>query len=152
MKVDEKLLRNDRMECGVELGKLLTKHAAFAGWRHRAFSFVEQEGIQPMPKDLRCRTGRCSWSSGAQLGRGSGNVGNSATRWRWEPFPGGTRRSSWEHRSRMHSLQKLPAWWLRKAHQENVGVADIWYFDGGDILCHPVLVPCPSASLRHSKR
>ena len=24
--------------------------------------------------------------------------------------------------------------------QENVGFADFWYFDDGDILCHPLLV------------
>ena len=30
---------------------LLPKHAAVAGWKHRALSFVEQEGVQPMPKD-----------------------------------------------------------------------------------------------------
>ena len=29
----------------------------------------------------------------------------------------------------------------RHALQENGGVADLWYMDDGDILCHPVLVP-----------
>ena len=27
------------------------KHAAVAGWRHRALSQVEQAGVQPMPED-----------------------------------------------------------------------------------------------------
>ena len=31
----------------------------------------------------------------------------------------------------------------RHAMQENGGLADFWYFDNGDILCHPILVlPC----------
>ena len=30
---------------------LLPKHAAVAGWKHRALSHVEQEGVPPMPKD-----------------------------------------------------------------------------------------------------
>ena len=29
----------------------LPKHVAVAGWKHRALSFVEQEEVQPMPKD-----------------------------------------------------------------------------------------------------
>ena len=30
---------------------LLPKHAAVAGWKHRALSFVEQDGVPPMPED-----------------------------------------------------------------------------------------------------
>ena len=30
---------------------LLPKHAVVAGWKHRALSCVEQDGVQPMPKD-----------------------------------------------------------------------------------------------------
>ena len=30
---------------------LFPKHAAVAWWKHRALSFVEQQGVQPMPKD-----------------------------------------------------------------------------------------------------
>ena len=30
---------------------LLPKHAGVAGWKHRALSIEEQEGVQPMPKD-----------------------------------------------------------------------------------------------------
>ena len=29
----------------------------------------------------------------------------------------------------------------RHASQENGGLADLWYTDAGDILCHPILVP-----------
>ena len=30
---------------------LLPKHAAVAGWKHRALSFVEQDGVPPMLTD-----------------------------------------------------------------------------------------------------
>ena len=29
----------------------------------------------------------------------------------------------------------------RHALQENGGLADLWYMDDGDIVCHPILVP-----------
>ena len=29
----------------------LTKHAAVVGWKHRALSFVEQDGVKPSSKD-----------------------------------------------------------------------------------------------------
>ena len=36
----------------------LPKHAAVAGWKHRALSFVEQEVVQPMPKGSFCSARR----------------------------------------------------------------------------------------------
>ena len=30
---------------------LLAMHAAVAGWKHRAVSHVEQDGVPPLPKD-----------------------------------------------------------------------------------------------------
>ena len=33
------------------VSSLLPKHAAVAGWKHRALSFAEQDGVPPMPKD-----------------------------------------------------------------------------------------------------
>ena len=48
----KKSLQHDRMECSEEFRKrLLPKHAAVAGWKHRALSLVEREGVKPMPKD-----------------------------------------------------------------------------------------------------
>ena len=35
----------------ISASRLLPNHAAVAGWKHRALSFVEEEGEKPMPKD-----------------------------------------------------------------------------------------------------
>ena len=37
--------------CETRQNSLLPKHTAVAGWKHRALSFLEQDGVQPMPKD-----------------------------------------------------------------------------------------------------
>ena len=40
------------MECCAKLGKIPSpKHAAVAGWKHRALPFVEQDGLPPIPED-----------------------------------------------------------------------------------------------------
>ena len=38
-------------------GSLTFKHEAVTGWKHRALFFVEQDGVQPMPKDRRAEQG-----------------------------------------------------------------------------------------------
>ena len=37
--------------------RFLPKHAAPAGWEHRALTYVEQEGVPPMPKDRSAEQG-----------------------------------------------------------------------------------------------
>ena len=53
-------------------GHFLPKHAATAGWKHRALSHVEQEGLLPMPKDRGAEQGDVDGPSGVQLGPGTG--------------------------------------------------------------------------------
>ena len=47
IKVDEKLIRDDRV-ARISATSTLSKHAAVAGWKQRAVSFVEQEGAERM--------------------------------------------------------------------------------------------------------
>ena len=52
---------------------LLLKHAAVAGWKHRALSFVEQEGVKPKQKDRGAEQGDVDGrSSRMQPGLGDG--------------------------------------------------------------------------------
>ena len=52
-------------------------------------------------------------------------------------------------RGQIAGIGELPAWWPGKAHwcsyprhalQKNGGLANQWYMDDGDIMCHPILV------------
>ena len=49
-------------------------------------------------------------------------------------------------RNQSAAISQLPAWRPgaddpQRALQKNVGLADLWYVDDGDIMCHPILVP-----------
>ena len=55
-----------------------------------------------------------------------------------------------DHANKMQKLSNFQLVWPEKltgaddprhASQENGGLADLWYTDAGDILCHPILEP-----------
>ena len=72
------------------------------------------------------------------------------------------RRSQDQQRNRMQRIQSFQFEGAKKligaddpphALQENGGLADQWYLDDGDILCHPLLIlPYLSRSVRCSRR
>ena len=140
--------------------RFLPKHTAAAVWKHRNVSFVEQEGLSPMPKDRGAEQGdvdgplECSLALGISGSRGARE--HKLRGKRWEPSPGlasmirrGAASTS-RLRSKSTRVSQLSAWWPRSAHrcsrpaastlQKNGGLADQWYMDDGDIMCHPILV------------
>ena len=58
--------------------QFLSKHAGPADWKHRAFSYVEQEGLPPMPKDRGAEQGDvdgpCSLALGVVAAQTRGNL------------------------------------------------------------------------------
>ena len=138
-------------------GGSLPKHAAVGGWKLRALSFLEK-GVKLIPK-----------SRGAQQRDVDGPLECSLA-WRLKhgytfarqraagivPWVGArineeVQRRQDHYQSRMLLLHPLPTCGPpRHALQDNAFFADIWFFDDGDILCHPALVLAyPTALLTH---
>ena len=59
-----------RVQCGTRQAPPLQKHAAVAGWKHRALSFMEQEGVQQMPTDRGAEQGNVDGRSECSLALG----------------------------------------------------------------------------------
>ena len=136
----------------------LPKHAAVAGWKHRALSFVKQEGVHQMPENHAAEQGDVDGPLAFCIGDGSS--------WRHdcvflnvkplEPSPGSahttqqtqedfkTNNTAGCNVSKAFSLgarKSSPERTIRDLQkQENGSLADHWYLDDGDISCHPILV------------
>ena len=139
---------------------LLPKHAAVAGWKNRALSCVEHEGVQPMPKKswrdskvtVDCPL-ECSLALGMVAAEARLCVAEQTSR--LNPLLGSAhdslheRHLQEEQHNRMHQIRNfqvggpgklVEADDPRHALQENGGLADQWYLDDGDTFCHPLLV------------
>ena len=131
--------------------QFLPKHTAVAAaWKHRNLSYVEQERLLPMPKDRGAEPGdvdgpfECSLALGmvaaemrmciaAEQAAGSLQwIGAQTTQPDCRNQPtlslGGLEKRTGAHDPR-HKIQKKG------------GLADLWYMDDCDIMCHPTLVP-----------
>ena len=143
----------------------MPRHFAVTCWKHQAVSGVEQAGVDPMPKDrgaeqgdvdapLECgmtmgmissaarselhsmqRRGELPWAatSAADVIIAEQEFGQRAARHdAWAATSPAERRSTDGTRALVpdpsHEVQAFG------------GVADFWYLDDGDILCHPLLV------------
>ena len=106
--------------------RFLPMHTAAAAWKHRNLSFVEQEGLSPMPKDRGAEQGDVdgllegSLALGmvAALTRGSIAARQAAGTFLWIAVddPAGTAFAS-RPRSQNAGVSQLPAWRSRKVHQ-----------------------------------
>ena len=96
----------------------------------------------------------CSWALGTVAAETRRRVAAQqvAGSLPWVVDPSDVRRQQAEHAvrtQRHYNLQLGGAEKLsgaddpRHALQENGGLADLWYMDDGDIVCHPILVPTP---------
>ena len=137
----------------------LPKHAAVAGWKRRALSHVEQDGLPLMPKDRGAEQGDVDGPLEFSLALGmvaaevrlnaSAQQAARTLPWIGTDNPVEERLQA-EHHSKnseqIHDFQlggsekHVGADDPRQALQENGGLADLWYIDDGDILCHPILV------------
>ena len=139
--------------------RILSKHTAAAVWKHRNVSSVEQEGLSPMPKDRGAEQGdvdgplECSLALGmvAAETRGSIAARQAAGTLPWIGVndPAEEQRRLVDHAARLQESanfqlggpEKLTGTHdPRHALQKNGGLADQWYMDDGDIMCHPILV------------
>ena len=139
--------------------RFLPKPSA-AAWKHRNLSYVEQEGLLPMPKDRGAEQGdvdsplECSLALGmvAAESRGSTAAQQAAGALPWIGVndPAEEQRLQADHAARMQESanfqlggpEKLTgAHDPQRALQISGGLADQWYMDDGDIMCHPILVP-----------
>ena len=124
---------------------LFPKHAAVAGWKHRALSFVEQEEVQPMPKDRgpgqgdvngpqECSLALETVAAEARLRIAEQQAAGTLPRIGAQDPVDAERRQD-EQRSRMHRIHNFqlggPDQFIgaddpRHALQENGGLADFW--------------------------
>ena len=135
------------------------KHTAAATWKHRNLSHVEQEGLPPMPKDrgaekgdvdgpLECslalemvaaKTRRCAAAQQAAASHGLVwmiHERNSDCKKTTQPECRNQTTSS------LAARRSLPVPSIRSIRcRKNGGLADLWYMDDGDVMCHPILVP-----------
>ena len=140
--------------------RFLTKHTAAAAWKHRNVSFFEQEGLSPMPKDRGAEQGdvdgplECSLALGMEAAQARGSIAarQAVGTLPWigvtdsaegTATPSGTRCQIAQESAnyQLGGPEKLTgAHDPRHALQRNGGLADQWYMDDGDIMCHPILV------------
>ena len=137
---------------------LLPKHAAVAGWKHRALSSLEQKGAQPMPRDRGAEQGDVDgpWNAGQlwewwQLKRGCAlrcnkplelSAGSARATHCTE---GACRINNAIGRSKSKTFSSAGKDSLEVTIRDtlckkNPRLADQWYLDDGDIQCHPLLV------------
>ena len=143
----------------------LPRHHAVTCWKHRVSSSVEQDGVQPLPKDRGAEQGdvggplECSLALGIVGSEARSTLHRSQRSgnlpWSSHPseqvadmeaaFDSRTARSvSWHNseptsrrlQSGSRAILTDPAHEL----QFRRGIKDFWYLDDGDILCDPRLV------------
>ena len=134
--------------------RFLPKHtAAAAAWKHRNVSFVEQEGLSPMPKHRGAEHGDVDGPMECSLALGmvaAGTRGSIAARqaagtvpWIGVTDPAEEQRLQADHAARLQESstfqlggpEKLTgAHDPRHALQKNGGLADQWDVDGGDTM------------------
>ena len=138
--------------------ELHPKHAAVAAWKHTSASYVEQEGVAPLPKDRGAEQGdvdgptECALTLGQVAGDARLLVHQqqrlARLPWACESqaeveaavadFDAHTLAAqnfqSQDARAPLRSLDP------RHEVQKGGGLADFWYLDDGDILCCPGLV------------
>ena len=138
--------------------EMLPRHAAVAAWKHASASFVEQKGVEPVEKNRGAEQGdvdgplECSMAM-AQVARDARTSvaelqRSGALPWVTESgISSDTARDDFDARSaraRVFETESTPDASVRidPRHEVQVGggVADFWYLDDGDILCHPSLV------------
>jgi hypothetical protein len=133
----------------------LPRHTAVACWKHAAPSFVEQSGVDPVPKDRGAEQGdvdgpvECSITLAQVAGETRTKVA-SLQRQGALPWIARDRDAAcddFDRRSiRVRSFQTDPEddheVRLDPRHEVQVGggMVEYWYLDDGDILCHPLLV------------
>jgi hypothetical protein len=129
------------------------KHAAVAAWKHSGRSYVEQEGVNPLPKDRGAEQGdvdgpsECALTLALVANEARSSVHQQQRRgelpWSCESqaevtsavnaFDGRAARVTQFRSSRSGSDP-------RHEVQAGGGLADFWYLDDGDVLCSPALV------------
>ena len=134
--------------------RFLTKHTA-AAWKHRKLSHVEQEGFAPVPKDRGAEQGdvdgplECSLALGMVAGMTAARQAAGTLLWIGVDDPTEEQRSRADHAARVQesvNFQPGGPEKLTGAHdpqhalQQSGGLADQWYMDNGDIMCHSTLV------------
>ena len=143
----------------------LPRHYAVACWKHQEASYVEQQGVDPVPKDRGAEQGdvdgplECSLT----LGKVAANTRSAVhAQQRSGDLPWATTQDSTiraaereydERGSRAQQWSNTPPAERREAGgallvttdpqhevQASGGVVDYWYLDDGDVLCDPQLV------------
>ena len=127
IKVDEKNCFGMIEWCalGNSAGSVLTIHAAVAGWKHRALSFVEHERVKPMPKDRDAEQGDVDGPLECSLALGvvSAKTGPHAA---WQQaaravsWNGVDSHEEWQrvtHRCQSTMAPTLPARWSRTTNR-----------------------------------
>ena len=123
--------------------------------QHGNIDTVEQEGFPPMPKDRGAEQGdvdgplECSLALGMVAAetrrRVAAQQASGSRPWIGVDDPSDVQRLQAEHAVRLQETANFqlggPADGPRHVPQKNGGLADLWYTDEGDILCHPILVP-----------
>ena len=129
--------------------RFLSKHTAAGAWKHRNLSHVEPKGLLPMSKDRGADVDgflECSLAVGMVAAETRGSIAalQAASTLPWI----GVNDSAEEQRLQAGHAVRLQAGGPEKhtgAHdprhalQKNGGLADQWYMDDGDIMCHPIL-------------
>ena len=124
--------------------QVLPKHAAVAVWKQCALSFVEQDGLPPMPEDRGAEQGDVELRPDCTLPPNKPHASSlglvRTTQWK----NSGLKLNTKARRSRFRTfdwvVQKNILEQTTRDLQNNGGLADLWYIDDGNILCHPVLV------------
>ena len=129
------------------------KHTAVAAWKHSSVSFVEQQGVQPLPKDRGAEQGdvdgpsECALTLALVANDARSQVHqqqrNGVLPWscnlpedvtaaenEFDGLPGRINQF----------LQNRNGNDPRHGLQTGGGLADFWYLDDGDVLCSPSLV------------
>jgi hypothetical protein len=136
----------------------LPQHEAVAAWKHAQVSFVEQDGVQQLPKDRGAEQGdvdgplECSLSLGLVARAARLSIGQQqrlgALPWATDDESrGGLARADFDKREQLGSdfdaaVAAEGGARIDPRHEVQVdgGLVDFWYLDDGDILCHPRLV------------
>ena len=147
----------DQLRSGIS--RSLSHHGKIAAWKHRNLSHVEQEGLAPMPKDRGVEQGDVDGPLEYSLALGM-VAAETRERVAVQHASGSLPRIGVDSHSDVKRLQTEHAVKLqetanfqlggpekliganepRHVLQKNGGLADLWYMDDGDILCHPILV------------
>ena len=106
---------------------LLPKHAGVAGWTHRPLSFVEQEGVKPMPRDRGAEQRDVDGPLERTLPLGmvaaetrlhvAGQQAAGTVLWVGANSQEEWQRLTSQYQSHHASAPKLPNKWPRKAHK-----------------------------------